>query len=362
MEQERYMKLAIDMAAHTSGQTSPNPKVGAVVVRDGEIVGIGAHLKAGEGHAEVHALNMAGSKAEGATMFVTLEPCSHLGKTPPCADLVIDRGVRTIYIATLDPNPLVAGRGAERLRQAGIEVHVGLMDNDAIGLNPFFNHFMKTHLPYVTLKSASSLDGKTAANSGDSKWITGKAARLDVHRYRHEHDAILVGVNTIIKDDPMLTTRLPLGGKNPIRIILDTHLRIPKDANVLNDQEAPTMIITGSDAPQERIELLQNDKVRIIQLDADRIEIRPMLAQLGVEGITSVFVEGGSTVHASFIKERCFQQLITYIAPKLIGGKDSPSVIGGEGIHSMDEAIQLQTLSFEKMGDDLKIVSMLKEG
>ncbi|WP_349407628.1 bifunctional diaminohydroxyphosphoribosylaminopyrimidine deaminase/5-amino-6-(5-phosphoribosylamino)uracil reductase RibD [Pseudalkalibacillus sp. SCS-8] len=362
MEHERYMKLAIGMAEQTAGQTSPNPKVGAVVVRNGEIVGLGAHLKAGEGHAEVHALNMAGNKAEGATMYVTLEPCSHYGKTPPCADLVIERGIHRVYIATLDPNPLVAGRGVERLKDAGIDVHVGLLEKEAISLNRFFNHFMKTNLPFVTLKAASSLDGKTAANSGDSKWITGEDARLDVHQYRHEHDAILVGVNTIIQDDPQLTTRLPSGGRNPIRIILDTNLRIPEDAKVLHDGAAETIIIAGSSAPTERIESLRRDHVRIIQLDCPSIEIYPLLERLVEEGVTSIFVEGGSSVHASFMKERCFQEMITYIAPKLIGGKKSPSVIGGEGIETMAEAVQLEIVSVNQLGDDLKIISVLKEG
>ncbi len=362
MVQEQYMQLAIDMAKQTAGQTSPNPKVGAVVVREGEIVGLGAHLKAGEGHAEVHALSMAGSKAEGATMFVTLEPCSHYGKTPPCADLVIERGIKRIYIATLDSNPIVAGRGVERLKAAGIEVHVGLLEEKAVALNPFFNHFMKTKLPYVTLKTASSLDGKTASNSGDSKWITGEEARFDVHRHRHEHDAILVGVNTVIQDDPLLTTRLPLGGKNPIRVILDTNLRIPEKAKLLHDQEAEKLIITGCNAPKDRISELESESVRVIQLEVPSIDISSLLERLGSEGITSIFVEGGATVHASFIQSRCFQQMITYIAPKLIGGTKNPTVLSGEGIETMRDAVELQTISVEHVGNDLKIVSELKEG
>ncbi|MGM7701741.1 bifunctional diaminohydroxyphosphoribosylaminopyrimidine deaminase/5-amino-6-(5-phosphoribosylamino)uracil reductase RibD [Pseudalkalibacillus sp. Hm43] len=362
MIQEQYMQLALDMAKQTAGQTSPNPKVGAVVVRNGEVVGLGAHLKAGEGHAEVHALNMAGSKADGAIMFVTLEPCSHHGRTPPCADLVIERGIKTIYIATLDPNPIVAGRGVERLQEAGVEVHVGMLEEKAVALNPFFNHFMKTKLPYVTLKAASSLDGKTASNSGDSKWITGEEARLDVHRHRHEHDAILVGVNTVIQDDPQLTTRIPLGGKNPIRIVLDTNLRIPAHAKLLHDQEAETLIIAGSSAPKARIAELERASVRVIQLDEPAIEIPSLLEKIAKEGITSIFVEGGASVHASFIQARCFQQIITYIAPKLIGGIHNPTVIGGTGIETMKDAVELEIISVEHVGNDLKVVSELKEG
>ncbi|WP_408006588.1 bifunctional diaminohydroxyphosphoribosylaminopyrimidine deaminase/5-amino-6-(5-phosphoribosylamino)uracil reductase RibD [Pseudalkalibacillus sp. A8] len=361
MEHARYMNLAIEMAKQTPGQTAPNPKVGAVVVKNGEIVGLGAHLKAGEAHAEVHALQMAGDKANGATMYVTLEPCSHHGKTPPCADLVIERGIQTIYVATTDPNPLVAGRGVQRLKEAGLDVHVGLNEQNAIELNPIFNHFMTTNRPFVTLKSASSMDGKIATKTGHSKWITGPEARLDVHLYRHEHDAILVGINTIIKDDPSLTTRLPSGGKNPIRLVLDTHLRIPKHCKILNDQEAPTWIITGNQVSETDIETLQNDHVRILKMDESKINIHALLDRLTQERITSLFVEGGGTVHASFIKEKAFQQIVTYLAPMLVGGQSSPSIIGGEGIERITDAMDLEMISYEKIGKDLKIVSIPKE-
>jgi diaminohydroxyphosphoribosylaminopyrimidine deaminase/5-amino-6-(5-phosphoribosylamino)uracil reductase len=225
-----YMNLALNLAKGTLGQTSPNPVVGAVLVKENQIVGMGAHLKAGEAHAEVHAIQMAGIKAKGATLYVTLEPCSHFGKTPPCSDLVIRTGIKKVFVATTDPNPQVAGTGIERIRKAGIEVHLGLLQEEARELNKVFFYNIRTGLPFVTLKSAISLDGKTATVTGESKWITGEEARNDVHQYRHQHDAILVGVNTLIKDNPTLTTRLASGGKNPVRIILDTHLRTPKDA------------------------------------------------------------------------------------------------------------------------------------
>ncbi|MCF6408291.1 bifunctional diaminohydroxyphosphoribosylaminopyrimidine deaminase/5-amino-6-(5-phosphoribosylamino)uracil reductase RibD [Pseudalkalibacillus salsuginis] len=360
MEHARYMNLAIEMAKQTPGQTAPNPKVGAVVVKNGEIVGLGAHLKAGEGHAEVHALQMAGDNAKGATMYVTLEPCSHHGKTPPCADLVIERGIQTIYIATTDPNPLVAGRGIKRLKQAGLDVNVGLNEQSAVALNPIFNHFMRTNLPFVTLKSASSMDGKIATKTGHSKWITGPEARLDVHRYRHEHDAILVGIDTIIKDDPSLTTRLPSGGKNPIRLVMDTHLRIPKQSKVLNDRESPTWIITGNQVSGTEIQAFQNDHVRILKMPEEKISIHALLERLAQERITSIFIEGGGTIHASFIKEKAFQQIVTYLAPMLIGGQSSPSLIGGEGIERISDAMELEMISYEKIGKDLKIVSIPK--
>jgi diaminohydroxyphosphoribosylaminopyrimidine deaminase/5-amino-6-(5-phosphoribosylamino)uracil reductase len=361
MDHQQYMKLAIDMASRTKGQTSPNPSVGAVVVKDGRIVGMGAHLKAGEGHAEVHALRMAGDRAEGATMYVTLEPCSHHGKTPPCADLVVTRGIKTIYIATLDPNPLVAGRGMERLKKAGLDVHQGLMEEEAIGLNPYFNHFMKTGRPYVTLKFASSLDGKIATKTGDSKWITSDEARNDAHRYRHEHDAILVGVNTVIADNPSLTTRLPGGGKNPIRIVLDSNLRIPLESKLLNDHAADTWIVTTRHAEEETVQAIECKGVRIIRLDDGKISIKRLLEHLADEEILSVFVEGGSTVHASFLKERCVQQVVSYIAPSLIGGFDAPSSIGGSGIEFVDDAFVMEFQSVQKVGEDLKIISVPKE-
>lgn len=241
MNDQYYMDFAIDLAKRVSGQTSPNPVVGAVIVKHGEIVGFGAHLKAGEAHAEVQAIKMAGlEKTSGATVYVTLEPCSHFGKTPPCSNLLIESRVKRVVIASVDPNPLVAGEGIKKLQDAGIETVVGVCQEKALALNEVFFHYIKTNTPFVTLKTAASLDGKTATYSGESKWITGPDARLDVHHYRHKHDAILVGVETVIKDNPSLTTRLPSGGKNPIRVILDTSLRIPIHSNVLTDGQVDT--------------------------------------------------------------------------------------------------------------------------
>ncbi|WP_257347806.1 bifunctional diaminohydroxyphosphoribosylaminopyrimidine deaminase/5-amino-6-(5-phosphoribosylamino)uracil reductase RibD [Pseudalkalibacillus decolorationis] len=360
MDHENYMRLAIEMAKNTKGQTSPNPSVGAVVVQNGRIVGLGAHLKAGEGHAEVHALQMAGEKASGATVYVTLEPCSHHGKTPPCADLVIERGIETVFIATLDPNPLVAGRGMEKLQKAGINVHVGLLETEALELNPFFNHYMRSGLPYVTLKFASSLDGKIATKTGHSKWITSEEARQDAHHYRHKHDAILVGVNTVISDDPSLTTRLPIGGNNPIRIVLDSHLRIPLNSKLLTDEEARTWIVTSTLATETAIRAVENTGARIIQLNEEKINVKTVLQLLGNEKVTSVFVEGGGTVHASFMAERCIQQVVSYIAPMLIGGEDARSVIGGQGVEFIDDALQLEVQSYETIGKDMKIILVPK--
>lgn len=358
MTDKDYMKLAIEIAAKTQGQTTPNPVVGAIVVKDNQIVGIGAHLKAGEAHAEVHAIKMAGDKAFNSTVYVTLEPCSHFGRTPPCSDLLIKRQVSRVVIASTDPNPLVAGKGIERLKKAGIKVDVGLLREEAEQLNEVFFHYISTGLPYVTLKSATSLDGKIATSTGDSKWITSEEARLDVHTYRHQHDAILVGVNTVLKDDPQLTTRLPSGGKNPIRIILDTKLRTPSFAKIIVDKQAETWIVVGQHAPLGKIRTLEDKNIKIIQLPAETLEIRSVLKIIGEMGVTSLFVEGGSQINESFIKAKVVNQMITYMAPKIIGGTTAPTSIGGRGFEKISEAFQLEIKSVEQIGSDIKIISV----
>ncbi|WP_417899952.1 bifunctional diaminohydroxyphosphoribosylaminopyrimidine deaminase/5-amino-6-(5-phosphoribosylamino)uracil reductase RibD [Bacillus haimaensis] len=358
MDDRYYMNVAIDLAKKATGQTSPNPVVGSVVVKDGEIVGFGAHLKAGEAHAEVHAIRMAGDKANGSTVYVTLEPCSHHGKTPPCSDLLIQSQVKRVVIASVDPNPLVAGAGIKKLKSAGIIVDVGICESKALALNDVFFHYIKTKKPYVTLKTASSLDGKTATFTKDSKWITGNEARQDVHRYRHQHDAILVGVGTVIADNPSLTTRLPNGGKNPVRIILDTHLRTPIDAHVINDKLASTWIITGAEADEKKIEALTNQQVTVMKLPTKEMEIHNLLTLLGDRGITSLFVEGGATVNGSFLQSGAINQVITYIAPKLIGGAEAPTMIGGPGFSSMGDCMNLSIKECTRIGQDIKIVSV----
>ncbi|MDM5156302.1 bifunctional diaminohydroxyphosphoribosylaminopyrimidine deaminase/5-amino-6-(5-phosphoribosylamino)uracil reductase RibD [Bacillus sp. DX1.1] len=360
MTDQEYMTIALQLAKSTAGQTSPNPMVGAVVVKDGNIVGMGAHLRAGEEHAEVHALHMAGAKAKGATVYVTLEPCSHFGKTPPCCDLLIEKQVKRVVIAALDSNPLVSGNGASRLQDAGIAVTIGVLEEEAIALNRYFFHYMNTKQPFVTLKTAMSLDGKIATATGDSKWITGEAARADVHQYRHEHDAILVGVNTVITDNPQLTTRLPNGGKHPIRIILDTHLRTPRSSHIITDGEAPTWIIVGKDVEKEKIAAYESTMVSVLQMKTSHIEIRDLLSLLGEKHILSLFVEGGQSVHASFLEAKCFNELVTYISPKLIGGKTAPTWFGGNGFLKLQDALSLQIQTMKQIGDDIKIVATVR--
>lgn len=359
MRDQDYMNLAINVAKAGVGQTTPNPVVGAVIVNDGHVVGIGAHLKAGEPHAEVHAVRMAGEKAQNATAYVTLEPCSHHGKTPPCADLLITSKVKRVVVATTDPNPLVAGKGIAKLKAAGIEVEVGVCKEQADALNAVFFHYLDKKRPYVTLKSATTLDGKIATVTGESKWITGEAARQDVHLYRSIHDAILVGVNTVLMDNPSLTTRLPNGtGKNPIRVILDSKLRTPMDSQIVNDGKAETWIIVSNQVKQEKMNEFSGKKgVRIIQLQEDNLAISTMLTRLGEEGISSIFVEGGAEVNGSFLKEKAINQVIVYLAPKLFGGKQAPTAIGGSGIESIDDSLQLTIKSVEQLGEDVKIIA-----
>jgi diaminohydroxyphosphoribosylaminopyrimidine deaminase/5-amino-6-(5-phosphoribosylamino)uracil reductase len=360
MNDTYFMKLALQLAESTKGQTSPNPVVGSVVVRNGEVVGMGAHLKAGTEHAEVHALRMAGDKAKGATIYVTLEPCSHHGLTPPCTDLIIETGIKRVVIATLDLNPLVAGKGVEKLRNVSVDVEVGILEKEALELNKVFFHYITHKTPFVTVKTATSLDGKTATTTGESKWITGDLAREDVHQLRHEHDAILVGIGTVLADNPSLTTRIKTGGKNPIRIILDHQLRTPLTAKIVTDQVADTWIVTSEDAPLAKRKQLLNLGVKVIGVTQNKINIPELLEILGSKGITSLFVEGGSTVNDSFLQARCINELITYIAPKLIGGHSAPTSFSGAGFSSLKDALQLQIKVAIAIGNDLKIISVPK--
>lgn len=361
MSDEKYMNIALNLAKETIGQTSPNPVVGAVVVKNGELVGFGAHLKAGGKHAEVHALDMAGSQAKGATLFVTLEPCSHGGRTPPCTGLIIKRGIKRVVMAVEDPNKQVDG--IKKLQEAGIDVTQGVLEEEARALNAPFFHYIQTGRPYVTLKTATSLDGKIATKTGESQWITGEEARTDAHIYRQTHDAILVGVNTVLADNPSLTARLSKGNaKQPIRIILDTHLRTPLDAKVVTDGETDTWIFTGRDVTEKKKQLyVKHKQVTLISLKTKDILIQDVLQELGKRNIMSLFVEGGAAVNGSFLKGKTFNQLIVYMAPMLIGGGDAPTSFLGQGFANLADAPTLTIKQFEQIGKDLKIVATYKE-
>ena len=362
---EKYMQLALDLAASARGNTNPNPLVGAVIVKDGIIVGTGLHRKAGEPHAEVHAFRMAGEHAKGATLYVTLEPCSHYGKTPPCANLVKESEVKRVVVAMQDPNPAVAGRGIQLLRNAGIEVAVGVLVEQAQRLNERFIHNMLTKRPFIISKYAMTLDGKIATHTGHSKWVTGEAARQDVHHIRHQVDGILVGAGTVIADNPSLTTRLPEGyGKNPVRIIMDSTLRIPAHAHVLDVKEADTIIVCDEDASLERITALQEQGITVMKVRRNQqgLMIDDMLEKLYQYGITDILVEGGSTVNASFLQQGAIDKFVIYIAPKVLGGKLSLTPFAGPNPLTMDASWDVEVASFEKIGQDLRIIAYPKKG
>ncbi|WML42038.1 bifunctional diaminohydroxyphosphoribosylaminopyrimidine deaminase/5-amino-6-(5-phosphoribosylamino)uracil reductase RibD [Neobacillus sp. OS1-2] len=360
MTDEFYMDFALKLAQVAEGQTAPNPVVGAVMVKDGEIIGFGAHLKAGTEHAEVHALKMAGSRAKGSTIYVTLEPCSHYGKTPPCAMALIESGVERVVIASVDPNPLVAGKGIALLRNAGIEVKTGALKEKADALNEAFFHFIQQNRPFVTLKQAITLDGKLAAQPGFGEKITGSEVQQDVHNDREKQDAILVGIGTILSDNPSLTNRLGKTKRQPIRIILDTHLKMPHDKKVITDGQSPTWIVTGSDAAAEKIASFHQPHVKIIQLSTRAIDITELLAELGKRQVMKLYVEGGKTVNASFLKSGFVNQMITYVAPKIVGGNRAVPMFADLDVQQMEYAYELNFQQVEVIGGDLKITSVLK--
>ena len=358
MDDKRWMQHAIDLARNGRGMTSPNPLVGAVLVDDdGNVVGEGWHHKAGEAHAEVNALAEAGEKARGTTAYVTLEPCSHYGRTGPCCEALIAAGVKKVVVAIGDPNPKVAGNGIRRLQEEGIEVNVGVLAKEAAEINEVFLHWITTNRPFVALKYAMTLDGKIATGTGDSKWITGEEARTHAHFLRSIYDAILVGKGTVLADDPSLTCRL-VEGKNPIRIVLDAKLEMPLTAKVLSDGEAETIIVAGKDVLPERLaERTGLEKVEVLQVDTDdgKVDLNALLTTLSERKITSILVEGGGAVHGSFFDAGFVDRVYAFIAPKLIGGKEALSPIGGMGCLKIADGLKLDRVETMALGNDFLI-------
>ncbi|MDF9840383.1 MULTISPECIES: bifunctional diaminohydroxyphosphoribosylaminopyrimidine deaminase/5-amino-6-(5-phosphoribosylamino)uracil reductase RibD [unclassified Paenibacillus] len=357
MNDEFYMSLALDMAERAQGQTGINPVVGCVVVKDGAVIGLGTHLQRGTGHAEVHALNMAAGKAQGSTAYVTLEPCSHYGKTPPCSQRLIDEGVARVVVACEDPNPQVAGRGFEMLREAGIDVEVGLLRSRALRLNERFIKYILTKQPFVTLKSASTLDGKLATRTGDSKWISNAQAREIVHTLRHRHQGIMVGVGTVIADNPSLTTRLEVPGLHPVRIVIDSGLRTPLDANVVTGGEAPTIIVTTTAADPAKKAALEAAGVTVITCgDGPRVDLKAAMVKLGEMEIGSILLEGGGTLNGSMLQSGLVDRVVLFYAPKIVGGgAEAPGTFDFPGVALMKEAITLEGLEVEVLGDNVCI-------
>ncbi|MEH7335437.1 bifunctional diaminohydroxyphosphoribosylaminopyrimidine deaminase/5-amino-6-(5-phosphoribosylamino)uracil reductase RibD [Neobacillus drentensis] len=353
---EFYMDLALQNARAMKGQTDPNPLVGSVIVNDNRVVGIGAHLKAGEPHAEIHALRMAGEKAKGGTIYVTLEPCSHHGRTGPCAVAIVEAGLKRVVIATLDPNPIVAGNGVKILEDAGIEVIIGVREKESQQMNEVFNKFIVKKKPFVTLKSGITLDGKIATHTSHSKWITSEEARKDVHHLRNENMAILVGANTVIKDNPELTTRIP-NGRNPIRVIMDSALKIPLESKVVTDKQAETWIFTSKNYDKEKEAALLSLGIKVFKTSGSKhVDPNDVVHILGENLVSSLLIEGGGTINASFLENQLIDKVVLYFAPKLIGGKHAPTFLEGEGFEKMSEAVELSDGSFTKIGPDFKFI------
>lgn len=357
---EQYMRMALKLAALGRGMTSPNPMVGAVIVKRGRVVGKAYHQKAGTPHAEALALQQAGPSAKGSTLYVNLEPCCHQAKrTPPCTAEIVRRGVQRVVIGATDPNPRVCGRGMALLEDAGIEVTSGLLEDASKQLNEvYFKHTTK-QVPFVILKTASSLDGKIAVASGESQWITGDAARRQGHRLRATVDAVMVGIGTVQQDDPQLTVRgIRRAIRPPLRIVIDGRLRISERSRVLSTEEAPTLIVTTSQAPADKVQRLRKRGVDVWTTasgPAGRVKLQDLMKALGQKGITSLLIEGGSALNASALQARIVDKVVFFIAPKLIGGRDAIASIGGDSPKSLDLAIPLRDVRVRRVGEDLMV-------
>lgn len=355
---EKYMRLAMQLAGNAIGRTSPNPLVGAVIVKDNRVVGCGWHRKAGTPHAEVHALNQAGELAQGADVYVTLEPCAHYGKTPPCAKALVEAKVKNVYGGLLDVNPKVAGKGFKILEDAGIHVEYGFLQDELRKQNEVFFKWIEHKKPFVVLKAAMTLDGKIATATGQSKWITNETSRAYGYKLRDIYDGIMVGINTVIEDNPMLTARVD-GGKNPIRIVVDSSLRIDINANVVQDKSAKTIIATTDKADKDKILKLQAQDVDVIVVDKDendKVDIEKLLDILGQQNICSILVEGGATLSGSFVAKKLVDKVYFFIAPKIIGGKEAKTPVAGTGILNLQEALTLKDIQFEKLEEDILII------
>ena len=355
---EKYMRLAMQLAGNAIGRTSPNPLVGAVIVKDNRVVGCGWHRKAGTPHAEVHALNQAGELAQGADVYVTLEPCAHYGKTPPCAKALVEAKVKNVYGGLLDVNPKVAGKGFKILEDAGIHVEYGFLQDELRKQNEVFFKWIEHKKPFIVLKAAMTLDGKIATATGQSKWITNETSRAYGYKLRDIYDGIMVGINTVIEDNPMLTARVD-GGKNPIIIVVDSRLKIAINANVVQDKSAKTIIATTDKADKDKILKLQAQDVDVIVVDKDKndkVDIEKLLDILGQQNICSILVEGGATLSGSFVAKKLVDKVYFFIAPKIVGGKEAKTPVAGTGILNLQEALALKDIQIEKLEEDILII------
>jgi len=356
MKDEDYMAAALRLAKKGAGKTSPNPQVGAVIVKGDRVIGQGYHHRAGGDHAEAAALKNASEDPRDATLYVTLEPCCTHGRTPPCTDALLGYGLSRVVVGMVDPNPRVSGRGMEILRKGGVEIRVGVLEEACRNLNEAYIKHVTTGLPFVIMKSAATLDGKIAAASGESRWITGEEARKFVHTIRSRVDAVMTGVGTILRDDPQLTARPNRGsGRNPTRIIVDSRLRTPPTARVLHPGTgAEVFIATLSGAPSEKAEALRARGAHILAVPPHdgRVDLADLMRQFGERGITSILMEGGSELNAGALAQGVVDKVLIFFAPMIMGGWDSPPIVGGRGPLNIQKAGRLTRVSMRKLGRD----------
>ncbi|HQT25660.1 MAG TPA: bifunctional diaminohydroxyphosphoribosylaminopyrimidine deaminase/5-amino-6-(5-phosphoribosylamino)uracil reductase RibD [Burkholderiales bacterium] len=352
-DDRRFMTRALMLAEKGLYTTTPNPRVGAVIVKEGMVIGEGWHRKAGEAHAEIHAIENAGEAAKGSTLYVTLEPCSHHGRTPPCADAVIGAGISRAVVAMKDPNPLVAGQGIERLEKAGIAVECGLLEDEAFELNPGFVTRMTKGRPWVRLKVAASLDGKTALSSGESRWITGKAARRDGHRFRARSCAILTGIGTVLQDDPMLDVREVETSRQPLRIVLDSRLRLTGKERLF---QGKTIVATASSDRQKwaRFETIGAEVLFLPDGD-ERVDLGKLMAELGKRGINELHVEAGGRLNGSLVRSGFVDEFVLYYSPCLIGSR-AKGMFDFPTLEKMEDRFEIKILDIRMVGKDLKII------
>ena len=358
----QYMEYALSLAELALGYTSPNPAVGAVVVKDGVVVGMGYTQPPGSAHAEVVALQQAKERAKDATMYVILEPCSHHGRTPPCTEAIIKAGISTVHIAMVDPNPLVCGKGVARLKDAGIRVIIGEYEEEARQINESYIKYITTGIPFVVAKYAMSLDGKIATKDGDSKWISGEESRKYVHKLRQQVDAIMVGVNTVIKDNPRLSARGCCGGKGgkliqqPLRIILDGKGRMPVESRVFHEPGHTVVVVASRLSEQKEKELVEaGAEILVLEGEGDIINLEQLLEVLGERQITSLLVEGGSHLLGALIDQGLIDKVMVFIAPLIVGGSEATSAVAGRGASLISEALRLRDVEMRTFGDDVLV-------